>query len=497
MKKILSYHIYILLLLCIVAGIVILPSCQKENTDPPSISYVRNYAASPNDTILNSVSAGQWVVLIGKNLSGVTRALFGTTPATINNTLFSDTSIVIQIPDIPFPLIPRNEVNAITVVNDNGTAIYNISITGTPIISYVSTYDAEPKDSVVSVLFPAQKINLTGYNLNNVTSISFQGVNIDLSSIVYTDTSVIMQVPADLSGGDIAHANSITYTTSTGSVTFPIKIVGPPLITYVSCENPSEGSTVYLKGYNFISVQSLTFAKTDISSFTLIGDSIIGFTVPTLSQSGPVVVTTPAGTNTTIFNVNDFSTGMLCNFDDISPIGWGGWGADVKNSDTDFPGNHRKYASLHNDIIPPWDWQAWAGGRIIILDAVKWLPAANANDPLDSWAVKFELNVPQGWNGNSLFVSSEHNDYKITWEPWKKANGQTFAFTTNGWQTITLPFSLFMKNWGGTTPPADLTDLLGSTESNGFAIQTMNIASANSATGLNAAVDNIRIIKIK
>ncbi|HEY9007662.1 MAG TPA: glycan-binding surface protein, partial [Ohtaekwangia sp.] len=379
-----------------------------------------------------------------------------------------------------------------------GTSSYEIIVTGAPIIAHIRNYTGSQDDAVVDAIFPGQQINIVGYNLKGATKIAFQGIDADLSSVVYTDSSAIVQVPSDFSTVDVTLANTVNYTTPIGTVAFHIGIVGPPLITNVSCENPSVGSTVYIKGYNFVSVDSLKFGGTLISDFEASPDgNTIKFVVPNLTKSGPVVIVTPGGRFNTIFNVNDYSTGTLCNFDDISPIGWNGYGATVSDNGTDFPGSKGKYAILKNEIVSPWDWQAWSGGRIIILDPVKWMSKDEPDSLLDSWAVKFELNVPAAWNGNSLFVSSEHNDFKITYEPWKDATGKTFGFKTAGWQTITLPLSLFRKSWGGTVPPTNLKDLLGNRESCGFAIQTMNISNSNSVTGLMAAVDNIRVVKIK
>jgi hypothetical protein len=498
MRKILCNPIYLLQFFCIVTVCALL-SCEKdEDENPPVIVEVRNYAASPDDTVLQTVSTGQWVVIAGKNLSGVREVYFGGVAAPFNLALSTSESLVMQIPFIPFQSVPRNKLNAITVVNNGGVASFDINITGAPIISYIRNDAAAPNDSIVDAIFPDQRINLVGYNLKGATKITFQGVEVDLSSVVYTDTSAVMQVPIDFSNADITLANTINYTTSLGSAAFHIGIVGPPLITNISNENPTEGSTVYISGYSFVSVESLIFAGTIISDFEVSADGgTIKFVAPELAESGPVILTTPGGKFTTIFNVNDASTAAVCNFDNISPVGWGGGGATVSDNNANFPGNKGKYAILQNGIVAPLDWKAWDGGRIIILDKVKWMPKENDKDSLDSWAVKFEINVPKAWNGNTLFVSSENNDYRIPYEPWKDATGKTFSFTTSGWKTITLPFSLFRKGWGGTEKPANLKDLLGDVESCGFAIQTMNISNANSVTGLQAAVDNIRIVKIK
>lgn len=491
-------HIRFMPLLFLAAVVLFLSACEENEIGPPVITDVRNYAATPDDTVIQSLNTGQWVVVLGKNLSSVTQVLFGSTLATTNHTLFTDESIVVQVPEIPFSLVPADRVNEITVFSEGGMATYTIEIVGAPIISHVRNHEASPNDTIVDVIFPGQQINLVGYNLKDATEITFQGVAVDLANVEYSDTSAVVQVPDDLSGSDDELVDMISYTNRVGTGTYTIKILGPPIVTSISNENPNEGDVVRVFGNNFVSVESITFAGASVSSFDVAANgSSIELTVPALSESGPLVVTTPAGSFTTLYNVNDQTTGVLCNFDDISPIGWGGSGATVDDDPTAFPGNKGSYAILQNDQLAPWDWQAWNGGRIAILDSVTWVPEANVSDPLNNWAVKFEIYVADDWNGGTLFISSEHNDYRAFYEPWKGAGGTTAPYSTDGWRTVSFPLSAFYKGWGGDEAAASIADLIGDTGVSAIAIQTMNIGSQTTATGLNAAIDNIRVVKIR
>lgn len=209
---------------------MLLPSCQKENTDPPTISYIRNYAASPNDTILHTLSTGQWVALVGKNLGGVTHVQFGSIDAQVNNTFFSDTSVVIQIPSIPFQSLPASSVNVITVANEHGSVNYNIDIFGPPIVTYVRNAASAPNDTLLKSVAPGQLINIIGFNLKSATKITFQGVEADLAAVTYTDSSAIVKVPKDFSGADASQANKIKYTTNLGDVTLFMPIIDPALL---------------------------------------------------------------------------------------------------------------------------------------------------------------------------------------------------------------------------------------------------------------------------
>lgn len=517
MKKNLIYHIQILLLLLLATGTLMLSSCKKEKAGAPSITRIRNYAASPNDTILQTVSAGQWVVVEGKNLSSVSQAYFGSIPATINSTFFYDDHIVIQIPSIPFPSVPTGKLNEIILVSENGTAAYEVNITGAPIISHVRNYAATPKDTIVAALYPAQQINIVGFNLKSATKIAFQGIEVNLSSVVYTDTSVIVNIPADLSGGDASLANTISYTTKLGSFIYAIKIVGPPIITTISYEIPKVGDSVYVYGNNFISVKSLSFAGTTIASYKVISDGVIGFTAPSLSNDGgPVVIETQAGTFTTAYKVNDINyingggVGIIANMEWGDYFGYAWWGgANLTSSDpnsgwppynADYGVGLGMYLELKSNVL---NGGAGDDGNAIRINDAKagWVPTANLNDPGNNWALKFEINVAKAWKGGTLCIKSSNGDYMARYEPWKISSSKSVAYTTKGWQTVTIPLSEFRKTDAtlGEGKGASITkvsDMLDVSSGNGnLKLYLHNYGTSATETSFGAGFDNFRVVK--
>ena len=78
----------------------------------------------------------------------------------------------------------------------------------------------------------------------------------------------------------------------------------------------------------------------------------------------------------------------------------------------------------------------------------------------------------------------------------KDASGNTFNYSTTGWQTVTIPLSMFLTNNGTGTAASSLTELLGSSGSGSVNIWLINNSPAATATGTNAAFDNIRVVKI-
>lgn len=517
MKKILYKYSNRLLLSCMVLTFLLLAACEEDdNFDQPVITEVRNYAASPDDTVVQTIQAGQWVVVMGENLSRVTQVLFGSVPATVNRTFFTDQSIVVQVPSIPFQSVVPGKLNELTLITNGGAATFSINITGAPLISLVRNFADSPNDTIVDVITPGQQINIVGYNLKSATAIAFQGIPADLANVVYTDSSVVVRVPEELSGSDASLANTISVTTEIGTGTFAIKILGPPTVTRVSYEVPKEGDQVYLYGNNFSSIQSITFAGVEISSFEVTEDEKrIGFIAPALTESGPVVVTTLGGTFTSAYNVNDKATGAISNYEWDGKFQWDWWGgASLAVEDPslnegwisvfpEFSGNGSKFLALNVGALASGAGADWNTAiRITGGNAVPWFPSAdNLSDPANSWALKFEINVSENWNGGTLIIKTNNSDYMVRYEPWQVSPTKTVDFKTDGWQTVVIPLNSFRRNdatlgEGKGAPIVTIDELfnMGSTTAD-LVLYLHNYGAADTPTGLRSAFDNFRVVR--
>jgi hypothetical protein len=386
-----------------------------------------------------------------------------------------------------------------------------VNITGTPITSNVRNNAASPNDTILKSIVPGQQINIIGYNLINATSILFQGVAADLTNVVYTDSSALIQVPIELSGGDASLANTISYTTRIGTGTYSIKIIGPPIITGVSYEIPHEGDSVYIYGNNFISVLNFSFAGTSIATYQVFSDTVIGFKAPSLSSAGgPVVIETNAGTYTTAFNVNNIDfingggVGIIGNMEWGDYFGWPWWGGNVTltSSDpnsgwpsynADFGVGLGMYLQLKSNIL---DGGTGDDGNAVRMNDAKsgWVPAENLTDPGTSWALKFEFNVAKPWNGGTLCIKTDKSNYIARYEPWQITASNTASYTTKGWQTVTIPLSAFRLTDG--TSITKVSDLLDPSSGNGnLLVYIHNYSTVATETSFDAAFDNFRIVK--
>jgi hypothetical protein len=498
MNKIFNHRFYLPLLIAIVA---LLSACKKdiENNAPPVITEVRNYAADPNDTVYQSLEANQqWVVITGQNLKNAVEIKFNGVKATFNGTLFSQNSAVVQIPAIMFSTIDTTKLYTIEYTTTGGSTTFAFKLgPGAPTITAISNVFANPGDSVF----------LYGTNLVLVQSLSYAGTAITKFKSNLDGTSLGFLMPA------LQPTDRVLLTTKGGSVDF--KIEATPTITGVSNENAIAGDSVYIYGTYLRNIQTFTFAGAAITSFQSSADnSSVGFVMPSVSTSGPVSITTQFGTATTVYNVNDIGTpgaGSISNWEWGSNFNWQWWGGSTLTTgdpnagwppyNPDFPGNTSMYQVLKRGIFSGGEGNTWSS-YAIRMGAAQWVPAANMNDPIDNWAFKFEVNIPQAWNGASILIQSSDATYTCRWEPWQKSATATAPYTTKGWKTIVIPFSMFRKTDAtlGDGKGASMTkfvDLLGASGNSECYLWLKNFSTSDTPTGFYGAFDNLRVVKIK
>jgi hypothetical protein len=509
MKKILNHRLYFLSLFIMIAAL--LSACKKDVEKPPVITEIRSYVASPNDTVINGlivndqIKDGQWVVISGQNLQNAIQIKFNGVTAPFNGALFAQNNAVVRIPTILFSTIDTTKLYTIEYITTGGSTTFAFKLgPGAPTVTAISNVFANPGDSVF----------LYGTNLVLVQSLSYAGSPIiSFKSDLY-GTSLGFKMPPQ------TPTDQVLLTTKGGSVTF--KIVATPTITGVSNENPTAGDSVYVYGTYLKNIQSFTFGGTAITSFQSSADgSSVGFVLPSVSANEPVSITTQFGSVTTIFKVNTqlSEEGVLANMEWGNHFGWQWWGASglTVNSDAnsggwitvrpDFDGvlgtDNTMFVSFNTSSIPGGAGDPW-GPYNFPIGGNQWVPAANLSDPVDKWAIKFEISVAKPWNGGTLCFETNFagGSYIARYEPWQISATATAAFSTKGWQTITIPLSAFRAadptlGKGKGASVSSLTNLLGASGNTGLSIYLHNFSTSATATGFYAAFDNVRVVKIK
>jgi uncharacterized repeat protein (TIGR03803 family) len=135
------------------------------------------------------------------------------------------------------------------------------------------------------------QLTVYGKNFLGTTSVRFGGVAATFT--VTSNNSLSVTVPPGAVTGSIQV--STPGGSATGATSFVVVGVTPPLIDYFLPSAGVPGTAVVLNGNNFVGATSVKFNGIT-SSFAVNSNTQIVATVPATASSGPITVTTPAGT---------------------------------------------------------------------------------------------------------------------------------------------------------------------------------------------------------
>ncbi len=502
MKKLLNNRISHLLFVSMVLIITMFTSCNNDDDSAgtPVITAVRNYAAAPNDTLVTSLVAGQWIVLHGSNLKDATQISFNGVASDFNSGLFTDNTAVVQV---PWTLLYNNPdvVNTIQYVTNAGTITYKFNVI--PPKAFISG------NSMTGATKAGDSVYVYGSNLYLIEKLTIEGV--DISPLATKDDGssvgfVLPEINAPFPWAGILVAASGTYE-------FDVLII--PEIYAVSNANPSVGDSIRIDGKNLDHISSLSFAGKAITDFQEDPKGYyVKFLAPDNNSSGPVTIVDTYGTVATPYDVNTQNNkwlGLLANFEWGDYFGFLGGGAltldwNVAAFNGSMGSNHSQIAYFNSPVL--------AGGASVyaplgnandtpINKRNTWMPVANMSDPIENWGLQFEISVAHPWNGGTLYIRTEvaGDNFVARYEPWKiLGSNTTLAYKTSGWQTVTIPLTEFrskVNQLGDGVSAERLGQLLDSNGVSSYNMTLKNFASIPTATGFYAAIDNIRVVKIK
>jgi hypothetical protein len=138
-------------------------------------------------------------------------------------------------------------------------------------------------------------VTITGTNLTGATSVTFNGASATFT--VASATSIQATVPAGATTGPVGVTTPAGAATSTASFI----VVNPPVITSFAPTSGPVGTSVTISGSDFSGATEVRFNSVS-ASFTLTSDTAIQATVPPGAATGPLSVTTSAGTTTSTSN---------------------------------------------------------------------------------------------------------------------------------------------------------------------------------------------------
>lgn len=361
---------------------------------------------------------------------------------------------------IVFLVVALAALALLPACNDNPDAFELTD--GVPVVHYVRIPDAVSADSLITSAFMGKTIALVGENLTSVKEIWFNDQKTVLNTSLITPTALITSVPTVIPTVVTNKMYLITQNSDTVKLDFKVDVPAP-LVSNMKCEFAADGEVAVIRGNYFLSVAGSenpnviftpNIKATEIVSYSL---NEIQVKVPAGAQPGPVSVESRYGTTRSKFWFRD-NRGMILDWDNLNANG--GWRSGVTSDSDPVAGITGKYVrfkgAMTADASASWNEDAFSfnlwgtsngrpEGDLFTID-----PAAAV--------IKFEINVTQAWKSGAMqmiftsWATSGTNSYlgdgttpRGLWIPWKA----TGSYTTDGWETITLPIKDFKYNQEG------------------------------------------------
>jgi hypothetical protein len=223
---------------------------------------------------------GTTVTISGAHFTGATAVAFNGTPASFS--AVSETKLSATVPSGA----SRGPISVTTPAGSaTSTAAFTVTVPGPPPTISSFTPTSGPVGTTVAI---------SGEHIAGATTVAFNGT--PASFVVSSDTQISATVPSGASTGPISLTTPAGNATSTTA--FTVTVPGPPptISSFTPTSGPV-GTIVTISGAQFTGATAVFFNGTP-ASFTVISNTQIRATVPSGATSGPIGVTTSAGTAT-------------------------------------------------------------------------------------------------------------------------------------------------------------------------------------------------------
>jgi hypothetical protein len=236
----------------------------------------------------NVGSPGDNIVISGSGFtSGLTAVLFYNNIPATSAFIASDSQINVTVP-------PGISTGPLSVITSSGSQIFSSGdFTAIGPGPYISSL-------VPSIGAVADNISIIGVHFAGVSTVSFNGVNVTIPPAVNSAGTQItsVYVPAGATTGPV----SVTTPLGTSNSPSPFTIIGPgPYISAFAPTAGNAGTVVNIIGRFFTGTTSVQFNGVN-AAFSSTTDTSIAAIAPANVSTGPITVTTPAGTFTTTNN---------------------------------------------------------------------------------------------------------------------------------------------------------------------------------------------------
>jgi hypothetical protein len=343
-------------------------------------------------------------------------------------------------------------------------------------ITITGVYLQDPASAVpsrnVEFVRLGQVIRITGSGFTGLRQVFVNGHKTYFNPVYVSDQNVLMQLSGDTPTTEATEEvrNTIRLVKSGGiEKTLDIEIrEAAPRISSISHTMPQAGEVITVYGSGLKEIERVVFpGNIEVTGGDIVSDEDGEFftvVVPSgLTESGALFAFGANGGaySPAYFN---FKEGVILDFDGLGQQGFWGWsetGSMINDEDlesavvgegTRSQGNYvaHRPARVAEFNVANRRSEVWTAGNDVDDWRGQLTPHIPATTPVNQVAFQFDVYVPQPWSGTGflkLLLMNNYNGgewagYTYNYVPWID-NKEVVPFETEGWVTVTVPFSDF------------------------------------------------------
>lgn len=418
------------------------------------------------------------------------------------------------------------------------------SVSGGPItISKVFLEDVNSSvpDREIEFARLGQLLRIEGSGFSGLKRIYINGYSTYFNPVYVTDTSLLVRISAETPTVEAEEdvRNTIRLANDSNEIILSFEIrSSAPTITNISNTLPLPGETITIYGTGLIEVSKVVFPGNIEVTEGIVSEEEGEFftvTVPegVSDEGGSLFIECSNGGaySPAYFN---FTKGVILDFDENGSQGY--WGAE--DASMIYP-NDLESAPIGEENVSQATYVPHRPARIVSFAAAKnrltevWTAGNDVDDwrgqltpyipattPLSEVAFQFDIYVPEAWEGTGFlklclvngFNGGEWSGASYNYVPWV-VDGETEAFQTTGWTTVTVPFNEFYSYSDGDYTFEDVLTYREEADYKNFGIYFENsdftlanitgndsdsgIEFLSSQTSINVYTDNWRIVSLE
>ena len=374
------------------------------------------------------------------------------------------------------------------------------STKGKPTVDYIRLPDVNKSDSLMTHAFMGTTIALMGQNLTSIKEVWFNDQKAVLNTSLITSTSLIVSVTTVIPQTVTNKMYLVTTSSDTLSYDFIVDVPAP-IVNSMKCEMVPVGGTAVINGDYFLDDPNIPLQV--IFPGNIPATKIISIAKTQIQVEVPAGATVPGQINVKSLYGNGRSSfwfldnrGIILDWDNTNANG--GWRAGVLDNvnPTGISGKYVRFSGAMA-ATPAWNEDGWS---FDLWGTANGRPQGDlfTIDPSKA-VIKFEVNVDKAWSSGALEMiftpwattgtNSYIGDAKVPrglWIPWK----DTGTYTTDGWETVTIPLSQFKYNAAGTV--LDAIAPIGNYGGLTFFVYTGGVTGTDCNPDI--CIDNIRVV---